>query len=182
MCGAGTFSIEAALLAQDLPPGRLLRPSVVGWPTFPKKGWAQLEEQIQGVATSLEQPIFSSDRDQGAIRAASSNAARAGVAKLLEFRECALNEVWEGLPETGLVVVNPPYGQRIGEKGKIHGLYSHYGKALRERYPGWRIAVVCPDKSLAGRLAPGIQEMARFKNGGLAVGLYLGTLPEKKQD
>lgn len=182
MCGAGTFSIEAALLAQDLPPGRLLRPSVVGWPTFPKKGWAQLEQQIQGVATSLEQPIFSSDRDQGAIRAASSNAARAGVAKLLEFRECALNEVWEGLPETGLVVVNPPYGQRIGEKGKIHGLYAHYGKALRERYPGWRIAVVCPDKSLAGRLAPGIQEISRFKNGGLAVGLYLGTLPEKKQD
>lgn len=182
MCGAGTFSIEAALLAQDLPPGRLLRPAVVDWPTFPRKGWTQLQQQIQGVATALDHPILPSDREQGAIRAASSNAARAGVAKLLQFRTCSLSDDWEDLPETGLVVVNPPYGQRIGEKSKIHGLYSHFGKALRQRYPGWRIAVVCPDKSLAGRLAPGIQELARFKNGGLAVGLYLGTLPEKKQD
>jgi putative N6-adenine-specific DNA methylase len=182
MCGAGTFSIEAALLAQDLPPGRRLRPAVVEWPGFPRKGWAQLQQQIQGVATRLEHSIFSSDRDQGAIRAASSNADRAGVAKLLQFRNCSLSESWEDLPETGLVVVNPPYGQRIGEKGKIHGLYSHFGKALRNRYPGWRIAVVCPDKSLAGRLAPGIEEITRFKNGGLPVGLYLGELPKVSEN
>jgi putative N6-adenine-specific DNA methylase len=103
------------------------------------------------------------------------------VAKILQFRTCSLSEPWEDLPEAGLVVVNPPYGQRIGEKGKIHGLYSHFGKALRHRYPGWRIAVVCPDKSLAGRLAPGIQEITRFKNGGLPVGLYLGELPPKSE-
>jgi putative N6-adenine-specific DNA methylase len=182
MCGAGTFSIEAALLAQDLPPGRRLRPAVVDWPTFPRKGWTQLQQQIQGEPKGLEHPIFASDRDQGAIRAAGANAERAGVAKQLVLRNCSLSEPWEGLPETGLVVVNPPYGMRIGDKGRIHGLYTHFGKALRQRYPGWRIVVVCPDKALAGRLAPGIEEITRFKNGGLGVGLFLGEIPARSED
>ena len=182
MCGAGTFSIEAALMAQDLPPGRRLRPAVVEWPAFPRKGWAQLQRQMEASLGELSQPIFASDRDQGAIRAATSNSERAGVSRVLEFRNCSLSDPWEGLPEQGLVVVNPPYGKRIGEKGRIHGLYAHFGKALRQRYAGWRLAVVCPDKALAGRLAPGIEEVTRFKNGGLGVGLFVGEIPGSQGD
>ena len=177
MCGSGTFSIEAALMAEDRAPGRRIRPAVVSWPSFPKKGWEQLKQQLDGPPLEHEARIYSSDRNQGAIRAASDNAQRAGVAQSLSFRCCALDEDWEGLPSSGLVVVNPPYGKRIGDPGKLHALYKQFGRSLSKRYPGWRIAVVCPDKALAGRLAPGIEERVRFRNGGLSVGLYLGTIP-----
>ena len=99
------------------------------------------------------------------------------MAQSLSFRCCALDEDWEGLPPSGLVVVNPPYGKRIGDPGKLHALYKQFGRSLSKRYPGWRIAVVCPDKALAGRLAPGIEERVRFRNGGL----YLGIPPHPKQ-
>lgn len=177
MCGSGTFGIEAALMAQDRAPGRKLRPAVLSWPSFPKKGWDQLKQQVDLPANAPGVQIFASDRNQGALAAATGNAERAGVLRDIEFRCCALGDPWDALPETGLVVVNPPYGKRIGDLGKIHGLYKHFGQKLAARYPGWRIAVVCPDKALAGRLAPGIEELVRFRNGGLPVGLYLGTIP-----
>ena len=180
MCGAGTFSIEAAMLAQDRAPGQTMRPAVIEWPDFPRKGWNQLKRQLEEHAPTSSPRIYASDRNQGAIRAAISNAERAGVASSIHFQQCSLGETWDDLPDGGLVVLNPPYGKRIGEKSRIHGLYTHFGKALRQRYPGWRVAVVCPEKSLAGRLAPGIQEVTRFKNGGLGVGLYLGEIPKEE--
>ena len=177
MCGSGTFAIEAALMAEDRAPGSRIRPAVVGWPSFPKNGWEQLKKQLDAPVLDQEALIYASDRNQGAVRAATENAQRAGVARSISFRCSALSEDWEALPETGLVVVNPPYGKRIGDPGKMHALYKQFGRDLSRRYPGWRIAVVCPDKALAGRLAPGIEERIRFRNGGLAVGLYLGTIP-----
>ncbi|MEC7241115.1 MAG: hypothetical protein VXW32_07730 [Myxococcota bacterium] len=181
MCGSGTFAIEAALLAQDRAPGKRLRPAVVDWPSFPKKGWEQLKQQVEAPVLESGAPIFASDRNPGAVRAATENAQRAGVGRSIRFRCSSLEEAWDGLPQSGLVVVNPPYGKRIGDPGKLHALYKQFGRSLSERYPGWRIAVVCPDKALAGRLAPGIEERIRFRNGGLAVGLYQGTIPPHRK-
>ncbi len=82
----------------------------------------------------------------------------------------------ESPPGPGLVVLNPPYGKRVGENAKLAGLYRRTGEALRRDYPGWRVAAVCPDKALAGRLGKGMEELTRFRNGGLQVFLWVGTI------
>ena len=76
----------------------------------------------------------------------------------------------------GLVVLNPPYGIRVAENVKLAGLYVSAGKALRAQFPGWRVAAVCPDKALAGRLGKDMEQVTQFDNGGIKVGLFLGQL------
>jgi len=177
MCGAGTFGIEAAWMARDRAPGRGLKPAVIDWPGFPRKGFQQLQRELDAGPSPSSLKIVCSDRNEGALKAARANAQRAGVEGDIEFRCQSISDPAESLAETGLVVLNPPYGKRIGDLSRLHGVYKHFSKALALNYPGWRLAVVCPDKALAGRLAPGIQEVTRFRNGGIPVGLYLGEIP-----
>jgi putative N6-adenine-specific DNA methylase len=181
MCGAGTFGIEAAWMARDRAPGRDLKPAVIEWPGFPRKGFHQLQRELELGNVSNTVRIFSSDRNEGALKAARANAQRAGVEGDIRFQCQSINDPVELDCERGLVVLNPPYGKRIGDLSRLHGLYKHFSKGLVQNYPGWRIAVVCPDKALAGRLAPGIQEVTRFRNGGIPVGLYLGEIPQSQK-
>ena len=174
MCGAGTFGIEAALwgLAPGLQAGE---PACGRWPGFPKGTWRELVDEARA-ARPLPVRIWSSDRARGAIEAAHGNAQRAGVLDQLHLRHVDLREV-EPPADPGLIVLNPPYGKRVAEQKKLHPIYGSIGKALRERFSGWRLAVVCPDRALAGRLLPKMHDAARFKNGGLPVTLFVGELP-----
>ncbi len=173
MCGAGTFGIEAALWEQA--PGAGSTPACVDWPAFPRGVWRQLSDEAQAVRAEPGQ-IWSSDRARGALEAAEGNARRAGVLDALHLRHLDLREL-EPPADPGLVVVNPPYGKRVSDLKKLHTLYGSLGASLRERLSGWRLAVVCPDKALAGRLLPRMEEAARFRNGGLGVTLFVGELP-----
>jgi len=179
MCGSGTFGIEAALFALDIAPGKDRTPPVVGFPTFQAKLWQRLQQEVrEPVDTSnLEELwIHSGDRDIGAIKSAKHNSKTAGVSSLISYRQAPLDEPIEDLPETGLVVVNPPWGHRISDNKKLAGLYLSIGKSLAKNYNGWRVAAVCPDKALAGRLASGIEQVASFSAGGIKVGVWLGEI------
>ncbi len=177
-CGSGTFAIEAAWIARDIPPGRKHRPALASWPSAPKGLWEDLLANA-----SPEQPhpawIHASDRDEGAIRAARDNAQRAGVSNDIQLECCDLRSLAPPEVEPGLVICNLPWGKRIGDPKKIRSLYSTFGAALRERLPGWRLAVLCPDRALAGRLVPRMDERFRFEIGGLPVGFYCGVIPPR---
>jgi putative N6-adenine-specific DNA methylase len=177
-CGSGTFAIEAAWMARDIPPGRKLRPALAGWPSAPKGLWDDLVANATAEDTHPAW-IRASDRDEGALRAARGNAARAGVAKDIQLACCDLRSLAPPEVEPGLVICNLPWGKRIGDPKKIRNLYSTFGAALRERLPGWRLAVLCPDRALAGRLVPRMEERLRFENGGLKVGFYCGVIPSR---
>lgn len=60
----------------------------------------------------------------------------------------------------------------------MHGLYRALGAGLAARFPGWRLAAIAPERALAGRLLPRMEELLTFKNGGIPVGFYVGELPE----
>lgn len=174
MCGAGTFSIEAAMWSADLAPG-LQPPPVTGLPGFPVDAWKTMLDEAksaQGLPSAL--PILTADRDKGACRATQENAARAGVHLTPVCKD--IGQAFETVPEgPGLVVLNPPYGVRVADNVKLAPLYHKIGGALRAQFPGWRVVMVCPDKALAGRVAK-MEELARFKNGGISVGVYVGQL------
>jgi 23S rRNA (guanine2445-N2)-methyltransferase / 23S rRNA (guanine2069-N7)-methyltransferase len=137
MCGSGTILIEAALMARAIAPGTLGRRfGYQRWPDFCERTHAaELAAARANVRNALEFPIHGSDLDQSAIAAARANSARAGVAKDIEWS--VANFVNACPPaETGTLVSNPPYDQRM-KTAHIESVYRRLGDALKHNWPGY---------------------------------------------
>src|SRR5690606_36821779 len=121
--------------------------------------------------------FFGFDSDAGAVAMARANADRAGEAAWTAFRQQPVGaleppaELAEGRP--GLVIVNPPYGARLGEAVKLEPLYRTLGQVLRERFRGWRVGLVTSDPRLARATALPFQLPGPpVPHGGVRVKLY----------
>ena len=172
MCGSGTFVIEAAEIVAGLKPGRSRSFAFEQFANFDEAAWQRMRRQDPKVATSVR--FYGSDRDAGAIRMSVANAARAGVADVSEFRQLAIAELTAPNGPPGLVIVNPPYGTRIGETKSLQPLHRSLGNVLRERFRGWRVGLITSDASLAK--ATGLPFGTPFGpvvHGGLRVALFL---------
>jgi 23S rRNA (guanine2445-N2)-methyltransferase / 23S rRNA (guanine2069-N7)-methyltransferase len=154
MCGSGTFAIEAAMLAANIPAGfRRSYFGFSGWRAHQPERWQQLLEQAE--AAIVLQPaveIFASDYDAGALQIAEANARRAGVAQLIRFSHQQLAEL-ELPPSSGetLVICNPPYGERMQAEQGLAELYADLGAALRRLAPA-RLAIISANPDLLHRL------------------------------
>jgi len=174
-CGSGTIVIEAARWACGRAPGGERGFAFTDWPGF--DGVAALARARADLPpeTLSPGPIVGSDRDPGAIAAARANAQRAGVAAALRLEQRPLSAC-EPPPGPGLVLSNPPYGVRVGKRGPLRDLYAQLGHVLRDRLPGWRVALLCGDdlwRCCGLPLAP----TRGLRNGGLAVQLVQGRVP-----
>ena len=171
MCGSGTFVIEAAEMAMGLAPGRARAFGFEMLSTFDAKAWEAMRSEDHSRPT--DQRFYGSDRDAGAVRMSGENAERAGVADITSFRECAFADVTPPEGPAGLVMVNPPYGARIGSKKALYPVYAQLGTMLKERFKGWRVGVVTSDASLANTMGLTFVDPTRpVSNGGLKVSLY----------
>ncbi|WP_299744745.1 class I SAM-dependent RNA methyltransferase [uncultured Tateyamaria sp.] len=177
MCGSGTFVIEAAEIAAGLQAGRarsLAFEHLVGFDagavsdvrTFERRGAPQVR-------------LTGSDRDQGVIAMAQANAERAGVADLVQFETGSAGDISPPDGPPGLVIVNPPYGARIGNKKALYPVYGRLGQVLAERFSGWRVGIVTSEASLAKATGlPFEPEGPSIAHGGLRVKLWrTGPLP-----
>jgi putative N6-adenine-specific DNA methylase len=179
MCGAGTIPIEAALIARRIAPGLARAFASERWPAAPVADFDALRARAR--AESLPRarvPIFASDRDAGAIAAARANAERAGVAGDIEFRECALSGIAPPAGH-GLLLTNPPYGARVGERNALRNLYAQLGKVARGACGGWTIALLSADRALEAQVKLPFTQALRFRNGGIPVRLVRGTVPAR---
>lgn len=190
-CGSGTFLIEAALLALQIPPGQGRRFAFMRWPGFSASIWSAEQRAAAPSQPPAPLTLMGSDRDEGAVEAARSNARRAGVAEYVTF-QCRAFSAIEPPDTAGWVVTNPPYGLRLGPAGrKPHpderqrssprALYAALGDVLREKCPEWRVALLCPDEKLAW--ATGLSfdphQSLTTANGGLRVTLWQGQVPAR---
>ena len=170
MCGSGTFIIEAAEIAAGLMPGRTRDFAFQQLATFDADAW-QAMRIPKPVNTGLR--FLGSDRDAGAIRMSSANAQRAGVADLTEFKMHAVSDVATPDGPPGLVIVNPPYGGRIGNKKLLYPLYAALGQTLMAKFSGWRVGLVTSEPPLAKATGlPFLPQGAPVPHGGLKVWLY----------
>jgi putative N6-adenine-specific DNA methylase len=146
MCGSGTFVIEAAEIAAGLLPGRTRHFAFQDLANYDDAAFKAMKEH-----PVLRPPaqFFGSDRDAGAVRMATANADRAGIAHLTHFANHAAGELTPPEGPPGLVIVNPPYGARIGNKNLLYPLYGTLGQTLLTRFKGWRVALVTSEPSLA---------------------------------
>ncbi|ODT77771.1 MAG: RNA methyltransferase [Pelagibacterium sp. SCN 64-44] len=171
MCGSGTFPIEAAEIALGLLPGRARHFAFEHLPGFDPAAWARLRSPPPPQSTPLF--FYGADRDAGAIRMAGENADRAGVAALTRFNQQPIEELTPPPGPPGLVIVNPPYGARIGSKGPLIGLHRALGNVLKARFGGWRVGIVTADKQLAQATGLDFEPMQPpVLHGGIRVALY----------
>lgn len=137
MCGSGTLAIEAALMALHRPPGQL-RPNygikhILG---FDEDEWDELRSEFKQESNKdFEGRILATDIDSRAIQAAKKNAKTAGVDHLIEFKQCDFRDT-EIPYGDGVVVVNPPYGERIGHDQELESLYTTIGDFFKQDCSG----------------------------------------------
>ncbi|MBG79040.1 MAG: RNA methyltransferase [Alphaproteobacteria bacterium] len=171
MCGSGTFVIEAAEIAARLNPGRARHFAFEHLATFDPSAWQTMRSVTRTPQTGLA--FYGSDRDSGAVQMSAENAARAGVETTTHFTQQAISDITPPTDQSGLVIINPPYGGRIGDKKKIMPLYKSMGAALRTHFSGWRVGIITTDASLARATElPFLSSNAPVQHGGLRVRLF----------
>ncbi|WP_210527639.1 THUMP domain-containing class I SAM-dependent RNA methyltransferase [Rubellimicrobium arenae] len=171
MCGSGTFVIEAAEIAAGLQPGRSRSFAFEQLATFDARAWAGLARPSG--AANVPFRFIGYDRDAGAVTMSRANAERAGVSALTEFQCQPIAELRRPEGPSGLVMVNPPYGARIGNKKLLYGLYAALGETLKRELSGWRVGLVTSEPSLAKVTGLSFKSVgAPVPHGGLKVSLY----------
>ena len=130
-CGSGTIPIEAALIARNIAPGINRSFSAMNWRIFDRRIWAQARDAARDREFHGNYNIVGSDIDPKAIAIARENAERAGVADVIRF-EVADAAAFDRRTELGVIVTNPPYGERIMEKEQAEQLYRSFGEAYRK--------------------------------------------------
>jgi putative N6-adenine-specific DNA methylase len=182
MCGSGTIAIEAAMIARRIAPGSARTFACERWPAAPAAEFAAVRPAAaELVLEKSPVAITASDRDGGAIVASRANAARAGVGADIDFGVAALSAI-APQPAPGIVVVNPPYGARIGvgAGGELRNLYAQLGNVLRAKRAGWTLAMISADKSLEAQVKVKFTEALKFKNGGIPVRLVIAGVPSRE--
>lgn len=146
MCGSGTFAIEAAEWAAGLAPGRSRRFAFQDLANFGADAWDSIK-QTQSKAPANQ--FFGSDRDAGAVKGSAANADRAGVSDWTQFSHQAVSDLQRPDGPPGLVIVNPPYGTRIGNKKLLYAIHNALGETLKSRFSGWRVGIITTEAGLA---------------------------------
>lgn len=174
MCGSGTFVIEAAWMAARIAPG-LMRDyfGFLGWCGHDAALWnrlrdAALEQMLQQVPV----PVRGTDRSAAAIATAQANARRAGVGRDIVFEQVELAQVLPARVDDqghsfGLLCVNPPYGQRIGQGEDAVQAHKAIGEALRERFAGWQAVVLTGDPALGQQIGVNAHRVHTVFNGAI---------------
>ncbi|MBN8912098.1 MAG: class I SAM-dependent RNA methyltransferase [Rhizobiales bacterium] len=173
MCGAGTFVIEAAEIAMGLMPGRARTFAFEHLATFDAEAWHKLRDAKAAQTPTPAVRFYGSDRDANAVAMSRANADRAGVSAVTDFQPLKVSEIAPPDGPPGLVIVNPPYGARIGDRKKLQPLYRALGQTLLSNFAGWRVGLITTDATLAKATGlPFEPPSAPVPHGGLRVTLY----------
>ncbi|MBI9074462.1 MAG: hypothetical protein JEZ02_03545 [Desulfatibacillum sp.] len=178
MCGSGTFVIEGALMAGNVAPG-LLRNyfGFLGWKGHDKSLWAGMIGEAALIAEKGKKripPILGTDHHPKAVEYAKANVARAGMAGYVKIEQREMSKARPPMRATqpGLVAVNPPYGERIGESDELAALYQELGAVLRKRFRGYKLAMITGNPDVAKNIGLGKRKASTFFNGPIECKLY----------
>ncbi|WP_049781996.1 THUMP domain-containing class I SAM-dependent RNA methyltransferase [Parvularcula bermudensis] len=177
-CGSGTFLLEAAGRATGKLAGRGRRFAFEGLQSFAPDSFEEVAKATAERLAPQKTPalaLWGSDLDPTTIAAAKANAARAALADQLHFEVRGISDVAPppGLA-AGLILTNPPYGERLGDPQALRHLYATFGKVLRERFGGWRVGVITSDERLAAATRlPFAAPFAPIPHGGMRIRLWM---------
>ncbi|MBW1851043.1 MAG: bifunctional 23S rRNA (guanine(2069)-N(7))-methyltransferase RlmK/23S rRNA (guanine(2445)-N(2))-methyltransferase RlmL [Deltaproteobacteria bacterium] len=171
MCGSGTLLIEAAMMAFDMAPGLGRKYfGFLGWKGHDHFAWQKLlQEAADRVEKGSKSQFFGFDSNKQIIKQAGANAARAGLSEFIRF--ACLDVSALKAPEArapGMLITNPPYGERMGEKRRLETVYRGLGDRLKEGFSGWQASVFTADPDLAKYMGIRAKKQYKFFNGALS--------------
>ncbi len=169
LCGSGTLPLEASLKALNIAPG-LFRQQFAfeKWSDFDEVLWEQLlKEATDSELPELPALIVGSDRDPDILNQARINAQRCAVADRVIFTQTELRDL-EAPADSGVIICNPPYGERLGDAIELSDLYKLLGDVFKQRFKGWTAFVLTGNKELAKRV--GLKASRRIP-------VYNGSIP-----
>lgn len=169
-CGSGTIVIEAALTALNRAPGLNRSFSAQRWPVVPETVWEQTREAARAAEFRGEYRILGSDNDPDSLNIAISNAKKAGVGKLIRFEEADATR--RDLPaERGVIVCNPPYGERMMEQRSAQRLYQALGRHLKFA-DNWDKCIISSEPEFEHYFGRRADKKRKLYNGMIQCNLY----------
>ncbi len=199
MCGSGSFTLEAAMVAHNIPAGFFRRFAFEDWPCFSRGQWNYMKKiaedriKYQGRAGINHQNkdritkhplIFAVDKDANMLAGLKQTVEKFNLTSSVQIIKDDFFDILPGelaaqkddfsdrtnrlTVTNGFLVLNPPYGKRIGEKGEVDKMFDRIGKKLESGFTGWRVAVIVPDKRLLSYL-PAIKALIPIFHGGLEI-------------
>jgi putative N6-adenine-specific DNA methylase len=135
MCGSGTLSIEAAMIASNMAPGHLRHFTFENWLDFDADLWKTIKQEAKDQIVAPKVKIYASDMDSRSVLIAESNAENAGVNQWIEFKEADFLDPEVNFSDS-TILMNPPYGERMRDKDDIIPFYQEIGTQLKHHYNG----------------------------------------------
>ncbi len=189
MCGSGTLLIEAAMMALDAAPGASRAFGFERLDNFDARQWSRIRDEAGRRRKPVQPlPIFGSDRSGNTIKLARENLSAAGVLDAVRLKQM---DVLDGGPpaRSGILVMNPPYGERLADADALAAFYPKLGDALKQRFAGWTAFIFSADQRLPRLIRLQPSRRTPLYNGALECRLYeyrlvAGTMrrPKKASD
>ena len=150
-CGSGTIPIEAAMIARNIAPGLTRSFASEAWELVPEELWKEERKKAyEAVDYTTDLKIFAYDINQTVVEGARENAAEAGVDDCIEFKHMSMQDM-RATEERGIIITNPPYGERIGEAKQIEKIYKKYNEFFKEN-PTWSLFMITTDKTVEKKI------------------------------
>jgi len=181
-CGSGTIPIEAALIGKNIAPGLNRKFVSEEWPRLGTNLWKNARiEAFKSIDQEVKLNIYGSDIDADAIEIARNNAIEAGVDEFIQFRSLAISQLKIKEPY-GILICNPPYGERIGGEKEIIEIYKTLGKIFRSN-DTWSVYVITSDERFESLYGKKADRKRKLFNGRIKVNYYqfYGERPPKKE-
>ena len=170
-CGSGTILIEAAMMARNIAPGLNRSFAAMNWEWIPESLWKEERKKaFQEVDYDGELLIKGFDIDERAVEAARENAEEAGVGDDIRISKMDMKK-FRAEEDHGIIITNPPYGERIGDDEKIQKIYRKLADILENR-PTWSLFLITTDKKLEESLGRKADRRRKLYNGRLETQYY----------
>ncbi|WP_028389359.1 bifunctional 23S rRNA (guanine(2069)-N(7))-methyltransferase RlmK/23S rRNA (guanine(2445)-N(2))-methyltransferase RlmL [Legionella fairfieldensis] len=171
-CGAGTLVIEAAMMAGHIAPGLLRHDQAfIHWVQHQPSLWEKMRLLALQQVRPIQVKLKGTDNNPQSIRLAQANAERAGVLPLVDFSTLSVKDCQPDYPQ-GLVICNPPYGERLSDTICLVPLYQQLGQVLHRHYQGWQAVILTSDSMLAKAIGLRANKQYSLFNGALECKLY----------
>lgn len=182
LCGSGTILIEAALIGDNIAPGLTRRFDSEEWPVLGRELWQQARQEASSAIKDQPMHLQGSDLDDRVIAVARKNADNAGVADKIHFQRRALAEV-RSAQKYGVVICNPPYGERLGDSLKIQELHREMGRVFAP-WDTWSIYVITSDSGFEKQFGRRADKKRKLYNGRIQCDYYqfIGPPPPRGKE
>ena len=169
LCGSGTLPIEATLKALNTAPGLYRdRFGFQSWLDYDETLWEQIVTEANNLQNfAFDVSIIGSDRNADVLNQAKENARNCHVADYIQFLQQDLSQI-TAPAETGIILCNPPYGERLGNVAELEDLYKMLGDIFKQRFTGWTAYILTGSKHLSKKI--GLRTAKRIP-------VYNGSLP-----